>query len=152
MIAATLVLNCPTVPTPVLVVAGYPMSQCPSSTSSTRNWCVVWRLAARVVDGSWEVLCLTSSCDTGNRRGTACARVPRCVVAWPCRYRGRYSNAHEPSLSMLLLALQDDFGANIDDMLHAQILDAITAAPGPGTLVLLTGDGNLNSGAVAGES
>jgi hypothetical protein len=53
---------------------------------------------------------------------------------------------------MLLLAPQDDFGANIDDMLHAQILDAITAASVPGTLVLLTGDGNFNSGAVADES
>ena len=41
---------------------------------------------------------------------------------------------------------QDDFGANIDDMLHAQILDALTCAPEPATLVLLTGDGNLNSG------
>jgi hypothetical protein len=32
-------------------------------------------------------------------------------------------------------------------MLHAQILDTITAASVPGTLVLLTGDGNMNSGA-----
>jgi hypothetical protein len=41
---------------------------------------------------------------------------------------------------------QDDFGANIDDMLHAQILDSVTSAMTPGTLVLLTGDGNMNSG------
>jgi len=41
---------------------------------------------------------------------------------------------------------QDDFGANIDDMLHAQILDAVTATRNPGILVLATGDGNLNSG------
>ena len=43
---------------------------------------------------------------------------------------------------------QDDFGANIDDMLHAQILDTITSASTPGVLVLLTGDGNMNSGAL----
>lgn len=41
---------------------------------------------------------------------------------------------------------QDDFGANIDDLLHAQILDTLTSAPEPRTLVLLTGDGNFNSG------
>ena len=40
----------------------------------------------------------------------------------------------------------DDFGANIDDVLHAQILDTVTMQPVPGILVLLTGDGNLNSG------
>ena len=40
---------------------------------------------------------------------------------------------------------QDDFGANIDDMLHAQILDTVTSAKLPGVLVLLTGDGNFNS-------
>lgn len=41
---------------------------------------------------------------------------------------------------------QDDFGANIDDLLHAQILDTLTSAPTPGILVLMTGDGNMNSG------
>lgn len=47
---------------------------------------------------------------------------------------------------VLVCLLQDDFGANIDDMLHAQILDSITTAPEPAVLVLLTGDGNMNSG------
>lgn len=41
---------------------------------------------------------------------------------------------------------QDDYGANIDDLLHAQILDSLTTATTPGVLVLLTGDGNMNSG------
>jgi hypothetical protein len=31
-------------------------------------------------------------------------------------------------------------------MLHAQILDALTTAAEPATLVLVTGDGNLNGG------
>jgi hypothetical protein len=47
---------------------------------------------------------------------------------------------------MCLSTLQDDFGANIDDMIHAQILDSLTTAHKPGIFVLLTGDGNLNSG------
>ncbi len=41
--------------------------------------------------------------------------------------------------------LQDDVGANIDELLHAQILDSVTTNP-PATLVLLTGDGNMNGG------
>ena len=41
---------------------------------------------------------------------------------------------------------KDDHGANIDDLLHAQILDTVTTEPVPGILVLLTGDGNINSG------
>jgi len=40
----------------------------------------------------------------------------------------------------------DDRGANIEDMLSAQILDALTSnAATPATLVLLTGNGGLIS-------
>ncbi len=50
----------------------------------------------------------------------------------------------------IVCLLQDDVGANIDELLidmllHAQILDSVTTNP-PATLVLLTGDGNMNGG------
>ena len=45
---------------------------------------------------------------------------------------------------------RDDRGANIDELLHAQILDTVTTSSKPGVLVLVTGDGNMNSGKCVG--